>query len=449
MKTATTLILASISLSAAPLTGAPIPPPAPPRALPPRSPAPAAETGVKPALPQPATKPGTPPAPSALTTPPPTPPPGRAIANAGPHSVPLEGLPPDQSTAFIEGKAIFLETETPADGLGPLFNDVSCVACHFEGGAGGGSRTPVTRFGRVINGIHDPLEHLGGPLLQKRATRQILREVIPVEANTVAQRITTPLFGAGLLEAISDESLRERAASPKPDGIAGRAAEILDPVSGTKRVGRFGWKSQHATLDGFAADAYLNEMGITSAFFPVENAPNGKTELLAGEDQTVDPEDVAPAGGKPDFAHTAEFMRLLAPVRRATLAGTAAAAALNGERIFAEIGCIHCHTPSLLTGKSPVAALSEKKVNAYSDLLLHDMGSLGDGLAQGDAGLRDMRTAPLWGLRLRSRYLHDGRASTLELAVTAHDGEAKVSKDRFMKLSRANREALLSFLRSL
>jgi CxxC motif-containing protein (DUF1111 family) len=350
---------------------------------------------------------------------------------------------------FRLGKVTFIETETVADGLGPIFNDVSCVACHFEGGAGGGSRTPVTRFGRVLNGVHDALESLGGPLLQRRATRESLRERIPVEANTVVERITTPLFGAGLLEAVPDDTLRALASASKPDGVRGRAAEIVDPVSGKPRVGRFGWKAQHATLDAFAADAYLNEMGITSPVFPTENAPNGKTELIAQEDQTADPEDTDSEAGKADFIRTAEFMRLLAPVARVSGSDPSSAAALNGEKVFGQIGCVVCHTPSLKTGKSTVAALSEKSVPAYSDLLLHDMGALGDGLVQGAAGLREMRTAPLWGLRLRQRYLHDGRASTLELAVAAHDGEGKASRDRFQSLTPANREALLKFLRSL
>jgi CxxC motif-containing protein (DUF1111 family) len=363
--------------------------------------------------------------------------------------VPLGNLESQEEAAFRDGKTIFLEVETPADGLGPIFNEVSCVACHFEGGAGGGSRTSVTRFGRVLNGVHDPLEGLGGPLLQRKATRERLRETIPVEANVVAHRITTPLFGAGLLEAITDETLRALASGPKPDGIQGRCAEITDPISGQRRVGRFGWKAQHATLDAFAADAYLNEMGITSAVFPVENAPNGKIQLLAGEDPTADPEDVGSSTERADFIRTADFMRLLAPVARAPRSGAAGLAALAGERLFVEVGCAHCHTPTLNTGKSPIAALSEKPVQAYSDLLLHDMGGLGDGLAQGAAGLREMRTAPLWGLRLRKVYLHDGRASTLELAINGHDGEARVARERFGKLSPQSKEALLSFLRTL
>lgn len=312
-----------------------------------------------------------------------------------------------------------------------------------------GSRTAVTRFGRVLNGVHDPLESLGGPLLQKRATRAELREVIPAEANVGAERITTPLFGAGLLEAISDETLRALAAAAKPDGIRGRAAEIVDPISGQNRIGRLGWKAQHASLEGFAAGAYLNEMGGTSHAFPKENAPNGKTKLLAGEDKVADPEDIGSATEKPDFVQTAEFMRLLAAVPRAAASGSLAATVLAGEKVFTEIGCAQCHVPALQTGKSPIAAHSNKPVRAYSDLLLHDMGSLGDGLAQGAAGLQEMRTAPLWGLRLRKRYLHDGRASTLELAVTSHDGEARTARDRFKQLTPDRVQALVAFLNTL
>jgi CxxC motif-containing protein (DUF1111 family) len=369
-----------------------------------------------------------------------------AVAKAGKHGLPLSGLTSAQAADFAAGKSEFLNIETVEGGLGPIFNDVSCVACHFEGGAGGGSRTLVTRFGRVSNGVFDPLVELGGPLLQRKAISPAYLEVVPKEANIVAHRITTPLFGAGLVEAIPDAAIASYVSALKPDGVKGRAAMVTDPVSSKLRVGRFGWKAQHATLDGFAADAYLNEMGITSRYFPNENAPNGNKALLVLADKVSDPEDALAAGSaKSDLNLAADYMRLLAPVPRLDPSPAIKA----GEAVFFQVGCAVCHVPSMKTGPSPIAALSNQTVNLYSDLLLHDMGALGDGIVQAPATGREMRTAPLWGLRLRSLYLHDGRASTVDLAILAHDGEAKAARDRFVKLPAASRQALAAFLTSL
>lgn len=396
------------------------------------------------AAPAPAPIPAPVPPPAKL--PPPPPPPGRAVADAGRFGVSLSGLSPAEVSDFTAGKVEFLNVEDLEGGLGPIFNDVSCVACHFQGGAGGASNTVVTRFGRVTNGVFDPLVELGGPLLQKRAIAPAFLETVPREANVVARRMTTPLFGAGLLEAIPDASISAYAAVPKPDGIKGRVAMVKDPVSGETRVGRFGWKAQHATLDGFAADAYLNEMGVTSRYFPEENAPNGNKALLAKADKVLDPEDALAVGAeKSDLNLAADFMRLLASVPRLPSNVTIAA----GEALFKEVGCAACHVPSMTTGTSRIAALSNKPVGAYSDLLLHDMGLLGDGIAQPPATGKEMRTAPLWGIRLRNRYLHDGRAGTLDMAVLEHDGEAKIVRDRYAKLPATKRQALMAFLNSL
>ena len=378
--------------------------------------------------------------------PPPPAPPGRAVANEGKFANPVQGLSSSQVAEFNAGKVVFLEVETAEAGLGPIFNDVSCVACHFRGGAGGASRTSVIRFGRITNGVFDPLEALGGPLLQRRAIDPKYLERIPREANIVAGRVTTPLFGAGLVEAIPDSAILALAAQVKPDGVKGRAALVTDAITGSSRIGRFGWKAQHASLNAFSADAYLNEMGVTNEIFSHENAPNGNAALLAEADKFSDPEDKASTTtSKPDFILTADYMRLLAPVPRAT----ANASIIKGELIFRELGCAVCHVPSLKTGSSPIAALSNRPVDLYSDLLLHDMGSLGDGIVQGTATGVEMRTAPLWGLRLRDAFLHDGRASTAELAVLAHAGEAKIARDRFAKLTADRKKSLLDFLGSL
>jgi CxxC motif-containing protein (DUF1111 family) len=228
--------------------------------------------------------------------------------------------------------------------------------------------------------------------------------------------------------------------------VRGHVSLVKDVTTGTERVGRFGWKAQQATLLAFSADAYVNEMGITNRFFPVENAPNGDLARLARADQILDPEDEAnPATNKSDVDRAASFMRLLAPPPRGPVNATVTA----GEGVFATINCTACHTPSLQTGPSSVTALANKSVPLYSDLLLHDMGSLGDGIAQGNAAPREMRTAPLWGLSARREYLHDGRATTLDAAIRAHDGEAAQVRDRYTRLTATQRTQLIAFLNSL
>lgn len=375
----------------------------------------------------------------------PTPNPGRPQTPPN-LSEPLPGLSFEEAVQFADGQEEFRHVETPATGLGPIFNDVSCVACHNAGGPGGAGRSTVTRFGRTTDGVFDPLESLGGSLLQARSINPAVRETVPAVANTVARRITTPLFGAGLIEAIPDNTITAGLLRPKPRGITGKVSIVTDVVSGQNRVGRFGWKAQQATLLAFSADAYRNEMGITNRFFPTENAPNGNAALLARFKTTDDPEDkIDPADGKGDVDRAADYMRLLAPPPQNGLS----ASALAGQRFFTTLDCAACHTPTMTTGRSAIAALSGKTVNLYSDLLLHDMGSLGDGIAQGTAGPREMRTAPLWGVSVRPLWLHDGRARTIDDAIRAHDGEARDSRDRYTLLNPTERRQLLDFLDAL
>jgi CxxC motif-containing protein (DUF1111 family) len=385
--------------------------------------------------------------------PPPPPPPGPGNPQNGAQvgapagfGGPLAGLSPSELAQWRAGLDEFTNIETPEGGLGPLFNGRSCVECHRAPVVGGASRIVVTRFGRTENEKFDPLDSLGGSLLQRFATRPELREVIPHEANVVAQRITTPVFGLGLIEAIPDSAIVANALLPRSDGVAGRAAEITDVVSGERRVGRLGWKAQHASVLAFAADAYNNEMGVTNRFFPTENAPNGNQALLQqftrrnpGIEDTVD------ANGRSDVDAAADYMRFLAAPPR----GAITSAVLAGESIFLSAGCASCHTPSMRTGPSRTAALDRKVVSLYSDLLLHDMGRLGDGIAQANAKPNEMKTAPLWGLRVRDRYLHDGRATSVDAAIRAHEGSAVSSRDRYSRLSAPQRQQLLEFLGSL
>ncbi len=381
-----------------------------------------------------------------LPAPVPNAPPNTPPATLQGFGGPLAGLSRDLIDAFNAGRVEFINVETPEGGLGPIFNGRSCVECHSSAAVGGASNIRVTRFGRVVDGVFDDLAALGGSLLQRFAINPALQEAIPHEANVIAHRETTPLFGMGLIEAIPDGAILQNAATQRADGVGGRAAIVTDIVSGQQRIGRFGWKAQQATLLAFSADAYVNEMGITNRFFPMENAPNGNEALLARFKRTADPEDeIDPVTGKGDIDVVADFMRLLAPPPRLAMTPPA----LVGETLFAQIGCASCHTPSLRTGRNPIVALDRKDVGLYSDLLLHDMGSLNDGIAQAGAGAREMKTPPLWGLRASAPYLHDGRASTVDAAIRAHDGEGAAARDRYGRLTPQLRQNLLEFLGTL
>lgn len=382
-----------------------------------------------------------PPSPPPPPQPPPPPPP--APSNFGD---PLPNLTADQLAAFLEGKDAFMEADTVETGLGPVFNGVSCVACHSAPATGGGSTTLETRFGKMVSGVFDPMIAQGGSLLQQFAIDSTAQEFVPADANVTASRMTTPLFGLGLVEAIPDSIIILNALLPKPDGVTGRVSMVNDVASGKMRVGRFGWKAQQATLLSFSGDAYLNEIGVTSRLFPVENAPNGNLALLAQYDTTIDPEDVADAAtGKADIDEFADYMRLLAPPPKLALMKSA----VTGALVFLSVGCAACHTPVMLTGKSSVAALDHKAVPLYSDLLLHDMGTLGDGIAQSAAGPTEMKTAPLWGARVRTLFLHDGRAATIDAAIRLHDGEAARARDRYNALDSGPQQQLLDFLNSI
>jgi CxxC motif-containing protein (DUF1111 family) len=360
---------------------------------------------------------------------------------------PLPGLSAADLALFNDGKTHFQEAETPADGLGPVFNEASCVACHNGPAVGGTNGRLETRFGRTTNGVFDPLASLGGSLIQDHGIGvfngvNFVGETVPATANTVAQRRTTPLFGLGLVDATPDAEFRVIASLEHfyaPDA-AGTVALVTNLTTNKQAVGKFGWKDGNPTLFQFAGDAYLNEMGITSPQFPNENCPQGDCSLLAANPRP----DLNDADGADVIAFT-NFMQFLAPPPR----GPRTAATVFGERVFDSIGCAICHTPTLVTGRNAVLALSNVVYHPFSDFLLHDMGSLGDGIVQGAANARQMRTAPLWGLRAAGRLLHDGRAATPVDAILAHDGQASRARNRFASLDAASKQALLAFLNSL
>ena len=372
-------------------------------------------------------------------------------AGGGPYKLgdPLKGLSGSDLAAFNGGLDQFSEIEDKAKGLGPVFNGESCAQCHTKGAVGGAGNdlmlTRVTRIGGIRNGQYSDLVDLGGPVLQARSLKEfdptypVPGEVVPPGAQFVSHRITTPLFGAGLIEVIADETIVTRTHMRLPDGVAGVANMELNPETNKLEVSRFGWKAQHSSLSVFAGDAYLNEMGITNILFPNENLPQGHP-IPPGADTVADPENTD------DVPKFAAFMRFLAPPSRAPLTTIGKI----GEVLFSQIGCANCHVPSMMTGANANPAFSRKQVPLYSDLLVHRMGSqLADGIIQGKAQGDMFRTAPLWGLSKRILFMHDGRAMTYDDAVLAHSGEGERAKQRFAALRLDDHNAMVEFLGSL
>jgi len=370
---------------------------------------------------------------------------------------PLPGLTDEELADFFEGQEEFEEEETTESGIGPVFNDISCAACH--GPIIGGSNGRIEfRFGRTVLGSFDPLASLGGSLIQDHGIGSVAdffpddpvcqaasfaAETIPAAANTRAGRRTTPLFGLGLVDAVPDQSfvnaaLYQAVFTPQTAGVLNR---VTNPDTGTTVVGKFGWKAQVPTMHAFAGDAYLNEMGITNPAFPSEICPQGNCAALAcnpAPDLNDDGEDVDAF---------ATFMTFLAPPPPPPANAITAA----GQILFNTTGCGNCHTQTMTTGPNQVAALNQVQFAPYSDFLLHDMGSLGDGIVQGRATARLMRTAPLWGLHasIPTGLLHDGRAHTVQEAILAHEGQGALSRGKFQALSATNKAILVAFLSSL
>lgn len=362
---------------------------------------------------------------------------------------PLPGITPVEFDEFRLGLDDFLEVETAEEGLGPAFNGTSCAACHSAPAVGGMSAIAEVRVGkRPAPGVFESFAPDGESLMHLFSLPSHgCQPVIPAEANLIVRRIPIPVFGAGLVEAIPDETILALADPDdrNGDGISGRAAIIEDRGTGDRRVGRFGWKAQHSTLIAFSADAYRNEMGITNDLFRDELALGIDAARMRVCDPIPEPEDVAdPLTRRRGIDNFASFMRFLAPVERA--AGDDVTR--EGERVFAAIGCAACHVPALETGPSRKPLFDRWRVDLFSDLLLHDIGT-GDGIRQGDAQPDEIRTPALWGLRHRRPLLHDGSAATIADAVSRHAGEAVRARAGFERLSDEERVALLRFLGSL
>jgi CxxC motif-containing protein (DUF1111 family) len=355
--------------------------------------------------------------------------------------------------SFNDNRFIFEEVEGNADGLGPTYNAQSCRECHQNVVTGGASQVAEHRTGRLDGDAF--AESLGGSLVQSRATHPDIVERVAFEDDIRTFRISTNTLGNGFVEAIADETLLAiRDAQPPEMRGTALTVPVLEAES-KPRIGRFGWKSQHASLQSFSADAYLNEMGITSPLLPEENTSSG-TPVGFGTpfDPVPDPEDDGV-----DIVAFANFMRSTkAPSR-----GPITRDVLAGERVFNTLGCAVCHVPSIATappetiingGALKVSpALGNKVIHPYSDFLLHDIGT-GDGIPflpkpEFAATANQIRTAPLWALRTRNRLMHDGLSFTKQEAIQRHQNQASGAASAYNALPEEQKRQILSFLDSL
>ena len=397
---------------------------------------------------------------------------GEAPTGFDNHPVPgfYPGTAAQQQAAFDADRARFEERDEIADGLGPVYNAQSCADCHQSPVTGGGSQVSELRAGHqdVFGNFFDAP---GGSLINDRAIDARIQERVPGTEEVRAFRMSTNTLGGGFVEAINSNTLVNIAnAQPGQSGglIAGQVIQV--PVlesPNNVRVGRFGWKNQNSSLLSFAADAYLNEIGITNRLLLTENTSLGNS--VAGfdgvSDRTLCAADAPHAGDvcgedtEEDIEVFARFMRATkAPPRDGPLAATADAIA--GSNLFDSIGCNICHTRSITTaaagtvingGRFTVpAALGGKVIHPFGDFLLHDIGT-GDGIVQngGQSTRNKVRTQPLWGVRTHDRHLHDGASLTFNESILRHAGEARGVISNYRGLSSNQQNQIITFLKSL
>ena len=355
---------------------------------------------------------------------------------------PLPGLTAEEQDRFERGREVFERRFTPETGLGPLFNADACGECHEDpvaGAVGDEIEQHIAILGS--HGFCDPMVDKGGPVLQLFAT-PALKAALGIDKEPVAEgttrafRTTPDLLGFGLLDAVPDRAILALADPDdrNHDGVSGRPNRFFDG-----RLGRFGRKALVPTLAEFNAGAFVFEQGITSPPIPSEESIGGQP-IPPGVDPLPEPE-----LSQEDLSLADDFVRFLAPPVRLPLDREGEL----GRIVFGTIGCASCHVPSLTTGESRVRALSYKTVEAYTDLLLHDMGAERGDICLGLASAHEFRTEPLMGLRLSQAFMHDGKAGDIEEAIRLHAGEATGARNRFLRLSRERRAAVLKFLESL
>jgi CxxC motif-containing protein (DUF1111 family) len=368
---------------------------------------------------------------------------------------------------FLANQFIFSERETVDDGLGPTYNDVGCVECHQSVDVGAFSQTMELRAGHITNGLF--VDAPGGQLIHARGTDSDIVEHISTAENVKTFRVTTSTLGDGFVECISNTSLQNNVAA-QPVGQRGTLTNVpVVEANNALRVGRFGWKAQHASLLSFAGDAYLNEMGITNKFDgsngrssadpnagtsenPCSTAEGVRNCTGAPFDPVADPED---DGG--DVLAFADFMAATrAPGRQTPLP----AAAVRGDALFTSVGCAVCHTRTFQTATAGTfinggafqvpAALGSKIIHPFSDFALHNIGT-GDGIVQnaGQATANQLRTAPLWGIRARNRLMHEGLNITITDSIQLHAGQATTARNNFNALTAGQRADLVAFVLSL
>jgi CxxC motif-containing protein (DUF1111 family) len=360
---------------------------------------------------------------------------------------PISGLNEAENRIFLKGDIAFNdEVFTPATGLGPLFVATSCGSCHAGDGKGH-PFTTLTRFGQSDASGNQYLAQ-GGPQLQHRAIPGFLPEQIPAGA-TFSKLLPPANTGLGFFDVVSDADIlsREDPTDTDADGISGVAnwIELKDYVTARsnsitnagKYIGRFGKKASTYDLLQQTAQAYNQDMGIASTFEHIDTYTGVITDPEVS-DQTI--QDVV-----------FYLQTLKAPIQRET------DAVLDGKILFENLGCETCHRAEWQTGNTSIAALSNKTFYPYTDLLLHDMGpGLDDGYTEGSATTSEWRTPALWGLGLSKNsqggsyfLLHDGRARSIEEAITLHGGEAQTSRENFQSLSESDKKKLIKFLESL
>jgi len=397
---------------------------------------------------------------------------------------PLPGLTADQLDQFNEGVQEFTNLDCLDEGLGPVFTGptppvdcptgdgpaMACSTCHDRNAAGGGSTLGMveTRYGRVDDqGIFDPMLEWGGSLRKHNGIGEVQNipghpecdgysfngEVVPDPATVTAQRRSLPLFGLTYLNHVSDREIRDIAALERiftPE-TAGRVALVTDPLTGQIVVGKFGWKAQVPSLEIFAGDAYVNELGITNFIFGNENCSplqDCHSECNPNQNQPNDQPD--PLTGITNVEKFQDFMRFLDIYPQSLHYPDR-----EGLELFVRTGCANCHLPLLVTGPNrEIAALNYRPFYAFTDGLLHDMGASGDGIAQGAAARFEMRTAPLMGLSTQTvngefSLFHDGQSNSIEAAILRHDGQGRRSAINFDALPPAEKAALIQFLNSI
>jgi CxxC motif-containing protein (DUF1111 family) len=410
---------------------------------------------------------------------------------------PLPGLTDAQSEYFFKAKDEFTSEDSVSEGLGPRMNLDSCSGCHLYP-AVGGSSPPVNPQVAFIskNGGTDSLPSFlsaNGPVRETRfvhnadgspdggvhamftitgrsgATGCTLAQPdydSQLASGNVIFRIPTPTYGGGLIESIPDATIVANATSNSGTknslGVRGRPNFFVNgrTITGQTNsngndgtIARFGWKAQNKSLLVFSGEAYNVEMGITNEVFNTEREEATACQFASVPNDTTHFDAATASDTLSDVEKFAIFMRLLGAPTPSTTSPGGKGSIGNGSRIFSQIGCALCHTPSMTTGNAAIAALRNQPVNLYSDLLVHDMGDgLADGVSQGEAGPREFRSAPLWGLGQRLFFLHDGRTSDLIAAIRAHQSngsEANSVIGNFNSLNENMKQDLLNFLRSL